>query len=641
MTEDSILKLLPGFIPRPKKIIVGKGNCDLSKDVRLTTNNVLPLQRKTMRSVFNAAGIKVVANKKKYIIEAIVDPALVVDPAVPDAVRNEYYEIEFTDANVFLRSVGQDGVIWGSFALAGIYESLQDGMVLPNMVIRDWPSVPVRGIYLRSSWGMGMMDLADWTILADMLASTHFNRIFLELYASPRDEMFMEDGLPLLMTPFADDDKLQQLKTEFSRQWYSPRFDLWKSKKQHAFPVEKNNLQDLFLALRERGMGVIPTFSLFADNRGIPQMAHKLAAHDAKGVAKTAGFCLSNELTLKFLDRVFASLFTRYFDGHPEMVCLRLDDGFALASGGNALCDCPKCSKNRKKELPRQFAELVAMLRAKGAKQIIITDSVAARAEGLLSKDLVAALAKLGITTGVLLLTSDAKADTFGLPSWQMSEINAPGSLFHRNNHNETRNNLKANLKHAAGSAVVVLNYTPLEHEQILVTGELLWNAKSTVAPQALVDQWEEFHNGKLHKPLRDAQAALYEAISAAPESIFVAMPFDVQVKAFQKDAKGRAALRAAEKAALKGIESLRKITDPQEVPGNLRPAYSACRAQCALFAATVGVIADLAEKKDKAKTCETLSDRMEFAERQVPEWMTATAMHRLSALLQTLQPPK
>jgi hypothetical protein len=64
MTEDSILKLLPGVIPRPKKIIVGKGNCDLSKDVRLTTSNVLPLQRKTMRSVFNAAGIKVVANKK-------------------------------------------------------------------------------------------------------------------------------------------------------------------------------------------------------------------------------------------------------------------------------------------------------------------------------------------------------------------------------------------------------------------------------------------------------------------------------------------------------------------------------------------------------------------------------------------------
>ena len=188
---------------------------------------------------------------------------------------------------------------------------------------------------------------------------------------------------------------------------------------------------------------------------------------------------------------------------------------------------------------------------------------------------------------------------------------------------------------------MVALNYTPLEHEQILVTGELLWNAKSTVAPQALVDQWEAFHNGKLHKPLRDAQAALHEAIKVAPTSIFKAEPFEVQVKAFQKDTKGRAALRAAEKAVLKGIESLRKITDPQEVPGNLRPAYSACRAQCALFAATVGVLADLAEKKDKAKTYETLSDRMEFAERQVPEWMTATAMNRLSALLQTLQPPK
>jgi hypothetical protein len=565
----------------------------------------------------------------------------VIDPAVPEAARNEYYEIEFTEANVFLRSVGQDGVIWGSFALAGIYESLQDGMVLPNMVIRDWPSVPVRGIYLRSSWGMGMMDLSDWTILADMLASTHFNRIFLELYCAPRDEMFMEDGLPLLMTPFGEDDKLQQLKTEFSRQWYSPRFDLWKTKKQHAYPVEKNNLQDLFLALRERGMGVVPTFSIFADNRGIPQMAHKLAAHDAKGVAKTAGFCFNNELTLKFLDRFFASIFTRYFDSRPEMVCLRLDDGFALADGSNALCDCAKCSKNRKKELPRQFAELIAMLRAKGAKQIILTDSAAARAEGLLSKELVAALAKQGVTTGVSLLISDIKAETFGLPSWQLSEINAPGSLFHRDNHNETRDKLKAGLKHAASNAVVALNYTPLEHEQILVTGELLWNAKSTVTPQALVDQWEAFHNGKLHKPLRDAQAGLHEAIKAAPPSVFTGAPFDIQVKAFQKDAKGRAALRAAEKAALKGIESLRKITDPQEVPSNLRPAYSACRAQCGLFAATVGVIADMAEKKDKAKICETLSDRMEFAERQVPEWMTATAMNRLSALLQTMQPPK
>ena len=68
MTTDS-KTILPELFPAVKQIIINEGMTDLSEDVRLVTSNVLPLQRKTMRSILSLAGIKVVANKKNLSLK--------------------------------------------------------------------------------------------------------------------------------------------------------------------------------------------------------------------------------------------------------------------------------------------------------------------------------------------------------------------------------------------------------------------------------------------------------------------------------------------------------------------------------------------------------------------------------------------
>ena len=62
----------PELFPQPKQITILEGDSELSNDIRLVTSNVLPLQRKAIRSILTAAGVKVVANKKRYVVEATV-----------------------------------------------------------------------------------------------------------------------------------------------------------------------------------------------------------------------------------------------------------------------------------------------------------------------------------------------------------------------------------------------------------------------------------------------------------------------------------------------------------------------------------------------------------------------------------------
>ena len=114
--------------------------------------------------------------------------------------------------------------------------------------------------------------------------------------------------------------------------------------------------------------------------------------------------------------------------------------------------------------------------------------------------------------------------------------------------------------------------------------------------------------------------------------------PLPSLLKDLQKTAKAKEALRKAGALAEKALESLFRIQDPQALPGALRPVYGASRNQAALLAAYAHLLADLLEKKPKAKIRQALLDRMEVAERQVPEWMNFLGLQWLSAVLASLE---
>ena len=120
--------VIPGLFPHPKDVTLTGGNTDLSQDVRLVTSNVLPLQRKAMRGVLAEAGVRVVANKKKYVIEAIVEDDSGFDLSdVPEKAREEYYELELRDSVVTMRTPTQTGALWATQTLGTIFEAFAAG----------------------------------------------------------------------------------------------------------------------------------------------------------------------------------------------------------------------------------------------------------------------------------------------------------------------------------------------------------------------------------------------------------------------------------------------------------------------------------------------------------------------------------
>ena len=54
--------------PQPKKIEQLEGMSELSNDIRLVTDNVYPLQRKAIRSILTASGVKVVKRSSMIIM---------------------------------------------------------------------------------------------------------------------------------------------------------------------------------------------------------------------------------------------------------------------------------------------------------------------------------------------------------------------------------------------------------------------------------------------------------------------------------------------------------------------------------------------------------------------------------------------
>ena len=104
------------------------GDSNLSIDVRLSTSNVSPSQRKAIRSILTDVGVRVVANKKTYVIEAKVEEESAFDLSdVPVAGRREYYELKIHGSKVTVRAPEQEGTVWAAQTLATLFKVVVAG----------------------------------------------------------------------------------------------------------------------------------------------------------------------------------------------------------------------------------------------------------------------------------------------------------------------------------------------------------------------------------------------------------------------------------------------------------------------------------------------------------------------------------
>lgn len=304
--------VFPPFIPGLRDVRFIEGATALSSDVRLATSNVLPFMRKTMRSVFSSAGIRVVANKKRFVINVnVVGPDELDFSGVPEELREDYYEVDIVDNEVTVRAASQQGSIWGSQTFAHIYSGLGTEAVIPNCRIRDWPHAAVRGVFFESCWGMESLGPEDWGAVMDRLIRSKLNTFGLTLVGSVQNP----DRPGLTDIALAKVEGMDALSTPVTLRYYSPQKKDWVEEPTLPRVFEMDTLSNIFSLAREKGLNTVIGVNL-------PSFARVVGG----GAPDEDGFSIS--------DSGLRDKFLKLLDYAAEKCMHRQNPYFLLSLGG-------------------------------------------------------------------------------------------------------------------------------------------------------------------------------------------------------------------------------------------------------------------------------------------------------------------
>lgn len=369
---------IPEMYPRPKEIRETGGISELSTDIRLVTSNVFPLQRKAIRSILTASGVKVVANKKRYVVDAeVVAPETFNFEGIPEGGRLECYQIVISGSEVHISSPYQDGGVMAAQTLASIFRAFSRGREIPNCVIRDWPSCRVRGIMFNNARGIGRMSLLDFNEIVDAVTVGKCNLLGVPFYtcdgASFSEGADVPDEFQMIPISGADD-----LMKSHHLSWYSAVGDMWLSDTYQPVFSIPDLFTNILGYIRENGLAVMPLFQCLTGNTFFPKVRPALSAKDSRGNATGHGFCLSSSAVREFLEKLFTDMITTYFPTGLDYlhIGLRKDAGRE-----SVLCACPECSKNKNAVLD-YVCWLVKMLSSHGVKHVVFAPDYFLKKDG-------------------------------------------------------------------------------------------------------------------------------------------------------------------------------------------------------------------------------------------------------------------
>lgn len=339
MSDFSAVTAEAWMKPMPRVITENEGTTELSQDVRLVTTHVLPMQRKAMRGIFADAGIRVVANKKKFVIEVFVKPAEELDLSeVPEDSRDGYFEVHIQDNTVQIISCSQEGALWGSHAFAAIYKSLCEKFtIVPNMTVRDWPIFKNRGLVLGMGSDLAEKALDEVKTIVNISADNRLNMIGVPLFVKSKSG----DGYdPICALP----EEKSELKLKSS-------------------PYDEESMphtlyrREIFLAFyshaMEKGVNFTSVIDVFGGTCPFKKWMPELFDGDM--------FDLGNEDLYTVLSAYFAGMKETCFPVGLQATHLVLDD---LASGNAVDADADKAEAH--------IARLMDILRENRVKKFII-----------------------------------------------------------------------------------------------------------------------------------------------------------------------------------------------------------------------------------------------------------------------------
>jgi hypothetical protein len=693
---------MPELFPRVKHCELTGGVSELGIDVRLVTNNVLPIQRKAVRSVLTAAGVRVVANKKKYVVNAQVEAPEKFDlSAVPEDCHCDYYELTVSGSEVHIRSPYQEGMVWASQTLASLFRLILQEKTVPNLTIKDWPMMPMRGIFVENKWGPDRMCNTDWFQAIDAVSSVKMNTLGIGLYGcwgscrfegAERPSEFLMVPDPALDPEAPADQGVQEgqedLKSEHRLRWYDPVGDMWHDETYTPFMAQQDFLAEVITYGRERGVSIIPFFNSLGHNTLLPRLRPEISALDAAGKSSGMGYCLSSPKTREFISELYGGIIDKYFPDGLEYFHIELDEVYEdyphpdnAQKKESPWCCCKECKKHKKEELFIEYVLWLAeFLIGKGVQKIVLWNDQLTRHSSILDGKFVKRLEKAGLKDRIILhwwwYSNDKLHDSvhpklglkLGLAGWV-----APMTCYYNwSTYDFRRPNIEKMMTLAedegARGAISYSVHDPshLDHEALL--GAYAW--ESTVAagkPEAVQKRWAFYHFGSGSECYIKAADLLHKASIEPAFKLCLQYPYSyvndtlkVWPRAYPEEAlenlealeDAGASLQKAASLAGEAVGKFSKLLecsklDIQEKNGLMSMLGDAVRIQ--MLAEVFGWMLQLrselkggAPKKSQQSACEEqqakLKERMKVFAENKAIWVVPAASQPLSALLRFLE---
>lgn len=498
---------IPELFPQPKQVELGEGISELAVDVRLATSNVWPVQRKALRSILTMGGVRVVANKKKYVVDARViedDPEAFNLSDVPEACRRDYYELRVQGSEVFVRSPYQEGMVWAAQTLACLFRLMINGIAVPNLFLRDWPDLPLRGAVMDCNWWTVHMGSADWYRLIDSMSQFKLNLLGVSVYdCQPgslcRSGRANEEYLLLpLSSPAAPSDP----RTVVNSRYYNAKFDRWYCHDTPPALFENDAFGDVVAYGNERGVTVYPCFNLANTAKILPKAVNGVSARNSKGKAGGAGFCVSSPEAREALVELLGGLVGKYYPAGVEFFQLGVG-GLLRDSADSCRCQCAGCAGLREPGALAGFIGSVAAgLLAKGVKKVVLAaGELGGNAKQI--KETVGALLRNDALKNHLVVMWQGSADNgkmhfpavsriAGTDAW----ISATGCAVAQAGDGcmAADGIVTSAIKHKADAAIVRMQFDPAWLAMFAVFGVRCWETQDAEedTPEGLLGRWAQ-----------------------------------------------------------------------------------------------------------------------------------------------------
>ncbi|MCF7855744.1 MAG: glycoside hydrolase family 20 zincin-like fold domain-containing protein [Candidatus Pacebacteria bacterium] len=407
INQSEIETLLPG----PRHIEIVDGTTELCSDVRLATSNVLPYMRKTMRTIFSAANVRIVANKKKFVIHVnILEDSDIDYCNCPEVARDDYYRMQIIDNVVTIEASSQTGAVWGTQTFAHLISRAGAGVIIPNIILADWAETRKRGLCIPANHTSAHMHLDEWGNFLDRMVELKLNTMIVDVFGHSGTRT-NPIGAEFLLTSF---DETDELKTANLLCYYSPVKGEWLDSEE-LIPViaQENGFTDLVNATNEKGISLLPAFTPIGCNytftSAFPDLKAKGPAPDDNGRIPT---CLSSEKARNCLATIYGKLIETYFPDGLEYLLIQLDR-LPPADEESLWCQCNTCAGQSPATIVKQFCVwLVEMLSTKGVNIVLLQNALPDQTLDILNEDLATELDNAGLGEKVGFVAQGCAQDT-------------------------------------------------------------------------------------------------------------------------------------------------------------------------------------------------------------------------------------